>query len=140
MKKAQIIIGIALVVSFSVMQLASVADAQTTRFEQYVSPKECVKETINNGVTTQVILSPQECEELLNPKPPEPPKEPESPKPPVVIERNDQNGPKSPNTGYVQQLTDMVIGNKDGVFFVLMVSGGVLFVLIARRLSRLHSR
>jgi hypothetical protein len=129
------IIGVSILLGVLV---APVTLANEIRLEQYVSPLDCVKETIDDGVTTQVILSPQECEDLLNPKPPEIPESEGTPKPPTVILNNESGYPNSPNTGYVQRLTDSVLENKDILYLSLVVSGTLILLYAIRKISSLR--
>jgi hypothetical protein len=134
MKKRLIVLGAVVCIGMSGLLTTAQLRAETTRFEQYISPKECVKEEVNNGISTSVILTPQECEELLNPEPPKPPKEPENPRPPIVVEGDGVI--RSPNTGFMQRVTDAVVENRDVIFFVFIAVGVALFVVVVRRASR----
>ena len=42
---------------------------QGTKLRQNILPLECVEDSVDNGITTTIFLSPEECEELLNPQP-----------------------------------------------------------------------
>lgn len=85
---------------------SGVAVADTIRFKQFVAPLDCVKEVVNNGVSEEVILSPQECNDVLHPKPP------------VDNESGTENSnsgsvasnssPRAPNTGSLQRFMDAV--------------------------------
>lgn len=43
--------------------------ASTTNYhlEMWIAPLECTRNEVSDGVTTNVILTPQQCNELLNP-------------------------------------------------------------------------
>lgn len=50
---------LALALSFLPAQLVDASPSAALK--QYLAPLECVKDTVNNGVSVQLILSPEEC-------------------------------------------------------------------------------
>lgn len=66
-------------------------DAATTeyRLQMWIAPLECTRSEIIDGVSTTIILSPRECDDLLHPPV----------KPPVGTVRPGAQAPRSPNTG-----------------------------------------
>lgn len=76
---------IGVVVNFPVQVFA----ADTYRLEQWIAPLECTENEIVDGVNTTTYLTPQECEDLLSPKP--------SPNP-------NPGDPGAPNTGYAESV------------------------------------
>lgn len=49
------------------------------QFRQHILPLECVEDRVENGVSITTLLTPEECNELLNPTLPGVPSHPTSP-------------------------------------------------------------
>lgn len=129
----------------SMFALASVpesANARSARLNQYVSPRECVRETVNDGVETRSILTPEECEELLNPEPIDEnptPMEPQEPRP-IVVDTSDRSELQAPNTGFMRYLSDGVVKNRDLLAIVATAAAVALFLIVVRKFSRQHKK
>lgn len=69
MKNAVLLIGvIATVVGVSSTPVA----AQIYRLEMRIGPLECIKSEVVDGINTSVIVTPEECEEIVKPEGPKP--------------------------------------------------------------------
>lgn len=57
---------IALALAFLTLMMTQTAHASSVgELRQYIAPRECVREIVNDGVTSEVYLTPEEC----NPRP-----------------------------------------------------------------------
>ena len=127
---------------FALASLPESASARTSRLNQYVSPRECVQETVDDGVEMRSILTPEECQELLNPGPIDEnptPTEPQKPQP-VVVDTSDRSELQAPNTGFMRYLSDGVIKNRDLLAIVATAAAVALFLIVVRKISRQHKK
>lgn len=129
-----VLVIILVCVSICLMATRSVY-ANDIQLKQFIAPLDCVKQTIDNGVTTEVILTPEECDELLNPTP-EPPLNNDTSQPQQPNKSESRRELDSPNTGYFRSLTDMVVANGDYIGIVFFIASAGLIVVGVRRLSR----
>lgn len=61
MKKYLIAISILVASIGTVLYCAVLSRAEQIRFSQYIAPLECIRERVDDGVTTRYFLSPDEC-------------------------------------------------------------------------------
>lgn len=65
--KKYLIIAAMLVVSMGIVLCSAVLlRAEQIRFSQYIAPLECVREWVDDGVTTRYFLSPDECNGVVD--------------------------------------------------------------------------
>ncbi len=119
-----LVIGVGTCVAPSLMATPVEAAAQDYTFKMWIAPIECTRNTISDGVTTNVILTPKECDDLLHP-----PVKPDKPgvRPSPV--------PNAPDTGRFSDIwTTSLMG------CILVVFGISVIILIVRDLQRLRSK
>lgn len=106
----------------------SLATAYQVR--QYIAPIECTEDEINDGVETQVILSPEECYKLLNPTPAVLASD-------TPIATSTGSSPRAPNTGFFQMTTDYLRENRgDVLLFTLLTLLLFVFVISIYRMAK----
>lgn len=67
MKIIQRSVGILIAICVASGVMGTNLYAQEHTFEQWIAPLECVEEEITDGISTITYLTPEECDELLNP-------------------------------------------------------------------------
>jgi len=92
--------------------------ADTSRFKQWIAPLECTQSQVNNGASETIILTPEQCDDFLHPKPLPGPDDSHHPIPET---------PGAPDTGFFQ---DPVVGF---VQFFLWLAGFIILLAYARR-------
>ena len=119
---------------------SSIAGAQRTEFKTRIVPLECVDQTVQNGVSVDQYLSPEECDDLINPKPTDP-KEPEGDSDVIGAGVNDPDAAAttrdmaSPNTGFGKILYDAVVESKGLLIVMVAVAVATLVILVRKRRS-----
>lgn len=66
MKKYLIAISILVASIGTVLYCAVLSRAEQIRFSQYIAPLECIRERVDDGVTTRYFLSPDECNGVVD--------------------------------------------------------------------------
>lgn len=91
------------------------------KLQQWIAPLECTRSSTVDGETTTVILTPQECDDLLNP-----PNQGGGGKPPVTPT------PNAPDTGVFREPILSMIG----LSIMITATGAVFYLFLTKR--RLH--
>lgn len=98
------------------------AATENYQLKMWIAPMECTRNEVINGVDTAVIITPEECDELLNP-----PSGPVgSPSQPVA-----RPVPNAPDTGAFGDIWTTLLGAS----MLLVILGGVLYILWGNVLS-----
>lgn len=80
----RIILTAAVLVITSIAMPADRVDAvdKDYRLKMWIAPLECTRNEVSDGVTTTIILTPEQCDDLLHPPPVKPqPGKPREPSP-----------------------------------------------------------
>lgn len=109
------VLGLFTVVVFGVMSVPAEVAAKNYRFKMWIAPLECTRSEISDGVATQVILTPEQCDDYLHP-----PVKPRPGKP-------SQPTPNAPDTGKFSDMWTNI-----GMASILSIFGASIAILIVR--------
>ncbi len=62
-----VLLSVVTISVFALILFEPATAASNTRFKQWIAPLECVESHVADGENTTVILTPQQCDELLHP-------------------------------------------------------------------------
>ena len=114
--RRRIIAGMMSVLVYGVISasLSYAAAEESSHLRQYIAPVECTRETIHDGITSTVYLSPDDCRDEVTPESP-------SPSPSTV---------GAPNTGHGILLDG--VSTEDGIVVAIVI----IFVVCAYGVRR----
>lgn len=107
---------------------SAVASAENYQLKMWIAPLECTRSEVVDGVTVTTIITPEECNDLLNP-----PAGPTDPKP----NPGGTPAPQAPDTGVFSDIWTSVAA----IGILVVVLGSILYILLRETwLSRLRNR
>lgn len=95
----------------------TVAAAETYSLKMWIAPLECTRSQVVDGVTVRTIITPAECDDLLNP--------PAGPSDPPPRPSSNGKSPTAPDTGVFSDVWTMILG----VATLLFILGSTLYIL-----------
>ncbi|HEY0965269.1 MAG TPA: hypothetical protein VGE13_02195 [Candidatus Saccharimonadales bacterium] len=92
--------------------------AENYRFKMWIAPIECTRNEVSDGVTTTIILTPEQCDDYLHP--------PVKPQPGKPVKPN-PSAPNAPDTGRFSDIWTNI-----GMVTILSIFGASILTLIIR--------